>query len=671
MNYFISSGKTLMDKLQEIKQYVATQNFIGYQSYFLYGNAEIAEINQLQDSFDLLLYLIEVGAPLSFIEFTAKRYPTLNYVTRYKEDEDVIPLFYAVEQEAFSVAEILLKCGAQIDYRITVQRQPSYNLLTYLYHQKKSLSRRQLFFLLRHGLDIHEGQSQDDNQDQSQGQDNSFLYYVVDHQDLSMLHTLIRYTLFGPRDHRTLFHLLQASHQHQGISDEQLQILVETEKKKLNWTSVMYTSVVRHKNLPLLRTLYQFDPQTNNKNNKNNSNNNNNNINNNKELFQQLLSLACSSAGQLPIIQFLIEEVGVSVKVDSNDNNNNNNESVNTMKKDSLYTPSPLIVSARYGFQDYARILLEHGADVNVQNSKGFTALMMACQYGKEAMVRLLVEHGADIHILNLHQHSALMYACEEEHVEICRYLIEKGADVNGKDGKESTILMNAVRSGNKELVNLLFQQPNLHYNEKNYNGWNALMYGCFGGSSVDILQGLIDRGEALEDPDVNGFTSLMMACLNGKKKVVDFLIEKGVDVNKKNKSGATALMVVSQNGHRDIVKQLLDHGARIDECDHLGNTALMYATLNKQKWIADDLVQEGANINARNLQGDSPLLMACRNGSRALIELFLRNGAEVNAPNHKNLTPLQVTEMRGFQDLSRVLIACGAHPPPESELYL
>jgi len=657
-----------MDKLQEIKQYIATQNFIGYQSYFLYGNAEIPEINQLQTSFDLLLYLIEVGAPLSFIEFTAQRYPTLNYSTRYKEEEDVIPLFYAVEQEAFSVAEILLKYGAQIHYRITAQRQPSYNLLTYLYHQKKSLSRRQLFFLLHHGLDIHEGQNQsEDSQgpNQGQGQDNSFLFYVVDHQDLPLLHTLIRYTLFGPRDHRALFHLLQASHQHQGLSDEQLHTLVETEKKKLNWTSAMYTSAVRHKNLPLLRTIYQYDPQTNYKNTKKNNNNNKN-----VELFQQLLSLACSSTGQLPIIQFLVEEVGVSVNVDSN-NSNNESVTMTTMKRDSLYTPAPLIVSARYGFQDYARILLEHGADVNVQNSKGFTALMMACQYGKEAMVRLLVDHGADIHMLNLHQHSALMYACEEEHVEICRYLIEKGADVNGKDGKDSTILMNAARSGNKELVNLLFQQPNLHYNEKNYNGWNALMYGCFAGSSPDILQGLIDRGEALEDPDVNGFTSLMVACLNGKKKVVEFLMEKGVDVNKKNKSGATALMVVSQNGHRDIVKLLLDHGARIDECDHLGNTALMYATLNKQKWIADDLVQEGANINARNLQGDSPLLMACRNGSRALIELFLRNGAEVNAPNHKNLTPLQVTQMRGFQDLSRVLMACGARPPPESELYL
>jgi len=686
-----------MDKLQEIKKFVETQNLKDFQSFFLYGNAEITEINKLQESFDLLLYLIEVEAPLPFIAFTAKLYSNVNYATRYREVDDVIPLFYAMEQEAFPVAEFLLQMGAKINYRIPQNQQQqktlssSYNVLTYLYHQKKSLSRRQLFFLLQHGIDINEGQdlnngqkegqNQSQSQNYSQGNDVSFLYYVVDHQDLSLLHTLLRYILFGQNDHRTILHLLQACTHQKRLSDEQLYTLLESEKKKIKWSPAMYISAVRHKNLLLLQTLYQYDYevssfflQTKNRNNKNSATTTtttvttttigttttmtttdiDNKKNNKICLFEQLLSLACSSPGQLPIIRFLIEEVGVDVNV---------NTTTNPSKT------LPIIVAARYGFQDYARILLEHGADVNAKNRMGFTALMMASQYGKKAMVQLLVENGADIHAQNYNRHTALMYACEEEHVEICHYLIEKGADVNEKDNKDSTILMNAVRNGNKDLVNLLFQQPNLKYNEKNYNGWNALMYGCFGGSSIDILQGLIDRGEALNDQDVNGFTSLMMACLNGKKKVVEYLIGQAVDINVKNKSGTTALMVVSQNGHRDIVKLLLDHGARIEACDHLGNTALMYATLNKQKWIADDLVQEGANINARNQQGDFPLLMACRNGSRELIELFLRNGAEVNASNHKNLTPLQVTQMRGFQDLSRVLIACGARPP-ENEIY-
>ncbi|OUM64410.1 hypothetical protein PIROE2DRAFT_67308 [Piromyces sp. E2] len=102
-----------------------------------------------------------------------------------------------------------------------------------------------------------------------------------------------------------------------------------------------------------------------------------------------------------------------------------------------------------------------------------------------------------------------------------------------------------------------------------------------------------------------------------------------------------------------------------------------MYATINKQKGIAELLIQRGANLNIKNCQGDTPLILACNNGSREFIELFLRYGATtINTPNHKNLTPLKITQMRGFHDLSTILLANGADapssfPPSYSSSYM
>jgi len=66
------------------------------------------------------------------------------------------------------------------------------------------------------------------------------------------------------------------------------------------------------------------------------------------------------------------------------------------------------------------RILLDHGANPNAQNSNGDTALICATKYagGKATTVQLLVDAGTDLTIQDNKGKTALDYAKEKEEQE-------------------------------------------------------------------------------------------------------------------------------------------------------------------------------------------------------------------------------------------------------------
>ena len=62
---------------------------------------------------------------------------------------------------------------------------------------------------------------------------------------------------------------------------------------------------------------------------------------------------------------------------------------------------SPLISATVFGKDDIAKVLIDAGADLNIQNNDGSTALHTAAFFCRPAMVKLLLEKGADKTIKN------------------------------------------------------------------------------------------------------------------------------------------------------------------------------------------------------------------------------------------------------------------------------
>lgn len=114
----------------------------------------------------------------------------------------------------------------------------------------------------------------------------------------------------------------------------------------------------------------------------------------------------------------------------------------------------------------FVRLLLDHGADVNVRSvGVGRTALFEAATWHKPQNVRLLLNHGADVNVRDYEGSTPLMHAAwpwpnDTEAVETLRLLLSHGADVNAVDQGGKTALIHLLadeqhEEGYAEIVRL------------------------------------------------------------------------------------------------------------------------------------------------------------------------------------------------------------------------
>uniref|UniRef100_A0A8C9RYI5 Si:ch211-272n13.3 n=1 Tax=Scleropages formosus TaxID=113540 RepID=A0A8C9RYI5_SCLFO len=106
-----------------------------------------------------------------------------------------------------------------------------------------------------------------------------------------------------------------------------------------------------------------------------------------------------------------------------------------------------------------ALTLLEHNADPNLVDIDGNTALHLAASIPSIAplpLAKLLLEHKAHIDAQNSNGCTPLILAVMVKHFEMAKLLLEEGADVNTKDHEQWTPVMIAAYEGLANLVSLL-----------------------------------------------------------------------------------------------------------------------------------------------------------------------------------------------------------------------
>jgi len=162
----------------------------------------------------------------------------------------------------------------------------------------------------------------------------------------------------------------------------------------------------------------------------------------------------------------------------------------------------PPIGSGSLTSDEFARLIVERGADVNARlengsssrgrfTTTGSTAFVLAARASDAAFLRLLVGLGADPQIPNADHCTALMAAAgvgaladgddtagtEEEAIEAVRLLLELGADVNAVDDNGETAMHGAAYQSRFQLVALLAEQGAdiAIWNRDNKWGWTPL----------------------------------------------------------------------------------------------------------------------------------------------------------------------------------------------------
>jgi len=109
------------------------------------------------------------------------------------------------------------------------------------------------------------------------------------------------------------------------------------------------------------------------------------------------------------------------------------------------------------GYAEVAKLLIEHGADVNIHNSI-FQTLYQALQSDRPKLTQLLLEHGVDINFLGKDGNTLMHLASERGDLEVTQWLLDLGAGVHAQNSEGQTPFQVMSRRGKHEVAQLLLE---------------------------------------------------------------------------------------------------------------------------------------------------------------------------------------------------------------------
>lgn len=229
---------------------------------------------------------------------------------------------------------------------------------------------------------------------------------------------------------------------------------------------------------------------------------------------------------------------------------------------------------------ELARIRINEGADVDAGRGRYHGPLVMiAAKLGYVDMVRLLLDRGADIELTDDLGATALMGAARTSNLEIVRLLLDRGADVNHDDWSDQTPLSEAAVAGHRAIVDLLLARratrslldavalddpvlvatllgrgadPNHLY----YGNGRLVSYAVRHGNA-EIVRLLLNASAGHYHEGSDDRPLLAEAALLGHLDVVRLLIARHADLHAVGEDGLTALVLAKREGHEHVVRCL------------------------------------------------------------------------------------------------------------------
>ena len=249
-------------------------------------------------------------------------------------------------------------------------------------------------------------------------------------------------------------------------------------------------------------------------------------------------------------------------------------------------------------------------------------------------LIKYLVKNGADVNLQDLKGETALMKAIYRKDSRLVKYLVKNGADVNLKDLEGETALMKAVVIGKIDILESLKMETEV--NLQDLKGETALMKAAFIGK-IDILESLLKMEADVNLQDLEGETALMKS---RNFNITNHLVYNNANCSLKNNKGETALMKAVYIRNFDIVEYLAGK-IDIDLEDNEGETALMKAIKIKDVDIVYELIKYRANLDIKDKNGETLLMKAVNIQNLNIINELIKYGEDVNLQDNNGETAL------------------------------
>ncbi|XP_049819414.1 protein phosphatase 1 regulatory subunit 12A-like isoform X7 [Aethina tumida] len=177
----------------------------------------------------------------------------------------------------------------------------------------------------------------------------------------------------------------------------------------------------------------------------------------------------------------------------------------------------------------------------------------------------------------------------------------------------------------------------------------------CASGDKDEVL-GLLQKGADIDTANVDGLTALHQACIDDNLDMVEFLVEHGADVNRGDNEGWTPLHATSSCGFLYIAKYLVEKGANVAAVNNDGELAIDIAEDDRMKnLLQDEVDKRGIDCDAARNEEERIML-------RDAKEWLATKSSQVNHAHPKHgATPLHVASAKGYSDVIKILLQCGA----------
>lgn len=336
---------------------------------------------------------------------------------------------------------------------------------------------------------------------------------------------------------------------------------------------------------------------------------------------------------------------------------------------------------------------------LNFQNTGGNTALMQACILNSDVnsvkMVKALLAAGANMEVRNKFGVTALMHAARKGYIGVVKTLLDAGADFCAlNDDGQNAYLMSKDKQV-QALLKEFMDAKEAADRENKVRELGTRLLELIALQKESDIKAIVEANPNY--PEIVNYISpefkydrnrpLFACVMLGLAEIVDFLLQYGADPDiVHEKDNATPLIRncsqlrlpsypttqasrIREYFRQQITEKLLDCRADTTLVDKDGRTALMTAVYNNYEFDVNTILKKTElSINIVNKFGDSALHIAIRKGYLSMVQILLSHRPDVDIADSTQNTPLMLACWTGNLEIVYALLDANADVNLQSE---
>lgn len=239
---------------------------------------------------------------------------------------------------------------------------------------------------------------------------------------------------------------------------------------------------------------------------------------------------------------------------------------------------TPVMIAAQKGSRSLFETLVQHGADVDAVDRKGWGIIHHASAHGRTDFIRFIAARAPNLlHGRDLDERTAVQVAVIHGHSRTACALIELGVDPNATDRYGRSAFSLAAESGHLRVLECLWHHG-ADASCRDREG-NAAIHDAARGGYTAMLEYLVQRlGADINAVNIKGQTPLHLSVLHRKIDTMRAILRLNGNVNAQNVNGETALHLACALASTSIARLLIDHGADPSIRNRQGQNAIEIA---------------------------------------------------------------------------------------------